>query len=216
MLSTFFVWTTIFLQSSVETFFKEFLTSFFTSMILKGVFCLATSVLTKAQISLIGFSSKCPTGSIKFVSSSTLNWLNYIINPTPLCCYDFLCCFVAPLLILWTELYRGDFFYCYFGASWTSASNWLTNLPIKELGYELNKEQFFDAIRIRYNWESLGFHRHMDVGVDSMYLMPFRARKEASSPCATTRFVIWHQLHWQKYVQTWEESQELSNSMVNS
>ena len=31
--------------------------------------------------------------------------------------------------------------------------NWLTTLPIKEFGYDLNKEQFWDALRIRYNWE---------------------------------------------------------------
>ena len=36
--------------------------------------------------------------------------------------------------------------------SMVGASNWLTNLPIKELGYELNKEQFQDALRIRYSW----------------------------------------------------------------
>ena len=32
------------------------------------------------------------------------------------------------------------------------ASNWLSSLPLKDLGYELNKEQFRDALRIRYNW----------------------------------------------------------------
>ena len=31
--------------------------------------------------------------------------------------------------------------------------NWLTALPLKEQGYDLNKEQFWDAMRIRYNWE---------------------------------------------------------------
>ena len=31
-------------------------------------------------------------------------------------------------------------------------SNWLTNLPIKELGYELTKQECWDAIKIRYNW----------------------------------------------------------------
>ena len=31
-------------------------------------------------------------------------------------------------------------------------SNWLTTLPLKEWGYDLNKQQFWDAIRIRYNW----------------------------------------------------------------
>ena len=30
--------------------------------------------------------------------------------------------------------------------------NWLICLPIKEYGYDLNKEQFWDALRIRYNW----------------------------------------------------------------
>ena len=30
--------------------------------------------------------------------------------------------------------------------------NWLTNLPIKEHGYELTKQEFWDAIKIRYNW----------------------------------------------------------------
>ena len=28
--------------------------------------------------------------------------------------------------------------------------NWLTNLPIKELRYELTKQEFWDAIKIRY------------------------------------------------------------------
>ena len=30
-------------------------------------------------------------------------------------------------------------------------SNWLTNLLIKEYGYELTKQEFWDAIKIRYN-----------------------------------------------------------------
>ena len=31
-------------------------------------------------------------------------------------------------------------------------SNWLTTIPLKEWGYDLNKQQFWDAIWIRYNW----------------------------------------------------------------
>ncbi|XP_066921132.1 uncharacterized protein [Clytia hemisphaerica] len=31
-------------------------------------------------------------------------------------------------------------------------SNWLTVLPIKDEGYELSKQEFWDAIRIRYDW----------------------------------------------------------------
>ena len=31
-------------------------------------------------------------------------------------------------------------------------SNWLTNLPITEHGYELMKQEFWDTTKIRYNW----------------------------------------------------------------
>ena len=31
-------------------------------------------------------------------------------------------------------------------------SNWLTTIPTKEQGFELTKQEFWDAIRIRYNW----------------------------------------------------------------
>ena len=34
----------------------------------------------------------------------------------------------------------------------SGASNWLTSLPLKDQGYALNKQQFWDALRIRYNW----------------------------------------------------------------
>ena len=33
------------------------------------------------------------------------------------------------------------------------SSNWLTSLPINDEGYVLNKQQFSDALRIRYNWQ---------------------------------------------------------------
>ena len=33
------------------------------------------------------------------------------------------------------------------------SSNWLTTLPITDEGYVLNKQQFWDALRIRFNWE---------------------------------------------------------------
>ena len=34
----------------------------------------------------------------------------------------------------------------------SGVSNWLTTLPLKEWEYDLNKQQFWDALRIRYNW----------------------------------------------------------------
>ena len=33
------------------------------------------------------------------------------------------------------------------------ASNWLTVTPIKEMNFNLNKREFRDAIKLRYDWE---------------------------------------------------------------
>ena len=32
------------------------------------------------------------------------------------------------------------------------ASNWLTVIPIKDLNFNLNKREFRDAIKLRYDW----------------------------------------------------------------
>ena len=33
------------------------------------------------------------------------------------------------------------------------SSNWLSVIPLKELDYNLNKKEFRDAIKLRYDWE---------------------------------------------------------------
>lgn len=33
------------------------------------------------------------------------------------------------------------------------ASNWLTVIPIKEMNFNLNKREFRDAMKLRYDWE---------------------------------------------------------------
>ena len=38
-------------------------------------------------------------------------------------------------------------------ASERGASSWLTVIPLKDLGYDLNKGEFRDALKLRYNWE---------------------------------------------------------------
>ena len=38
-------------------------------------------------------------------------------------------------------------------ASEKGASSWLTVIPIKDQGYDLNKREFRDAVKMRYNWE---------------------------------------------------------------
>ena len=35
----------------------------------------------------------------------------------------------------------------------TGRTNWLTVIPLKELDYKLNKKEFRDAIKLRYDWE---------------------------------------------------------------
>ena len=34
----------------------------------------------------------------------------------------------------------------------SGSSNWLTYLPLEDSGYVLNKQEFWDAINLRYNW----------------------------------------------------------------
>ena len=36
------------------------------------------------------------------------------------------------------------------------ASSWLSALPIKRLGYGLNKQDFRDAVSLRYGWKIKG------------------------------------------------------------
>ena len=38
-------------------------------------------------------------------------------------------------------------------ASEKGASNWLTVIPIDEMGFSLNKGEFRDALKLRYDWE---------------------------------------------------------------
>ena len=44
------------------------------------------------------------------------------------------------------------------------ASIWLTSLPLKDEGYILNKQTFWDLIRIRYGWELLRLPENCECG----------------------------------------------------
>ena len=44
------------------------------------------------------------------------------------------------------------------------ASIWLTSLPLKEEGYVLNKQNFWDLIRIRYGWELSRLQENCECG----------------------------------------------------
>ena len=49
-------------------------------------------------------------------------------------------------------------------ASEKGASIWLTSLPIKEFGYVLNKQEFNDALTLRYNLDVKNSHRRCVCG----------------------------------------------------
>ena len=44
------------------------------------------------------------------------------------------------------------------------SSNWLTALPIKKRGFSLNKQEFTDALALRYGWAVNGLHQHCTCG----------------------------------------------------
>ena len=49
-------------------------------------------------------------------------------------------------------------------ASQKGASSWLTALPIRRLGFCLNKAEFRDAMALRYNWPITDIHSHCACG----------------------------------------------------
>ncbi|XP_047481191.1 uncharacterized protein LOC125033589 [Penaeus chinensis] len=46
----------------------------------------------------------------------------------------------------------------------TGVSNWLTSLPIKVKGFSLNKQEFVDALALRYGWPIEDLHQHCTCG----------------------------------------------------
>ena len=46
----------------------------------------------------------------------------------------------------------------------TDVSSWLTTLPIKEDGYILNKQHFWDLLSIRYGWRLKRIPSHCVCG----------------------------------------------------
>jgi len=50
------------------------------------------------------------------------------------------------------------------GAMEKGASTWLSALPIKAIGYALNKQEFTDAVCMRYGWKVKGIPTHCAYG----------------------------------------------------
>ena len=44
------------------------------------------------------------------------------------------------------------------------ASSWLLALPLQEQGFHLNKQEFWDAVHLRYGWKLLNVPSHCVCG----------------------------------------------------
>ena len=47
-------------------------------------------------------------------------------------------------------------------ASEKGASTWLTVIPISEMGFNLNKREFKDGLRLRYDWPSIQVYLYVE------------------------------------------------------
>ena len=60
-------------------------------------------------------------------------------------------------------------------ASKKGASNWLTVIPIDEMGFTLNKGEFRNALKLRYDWEIAASHLFACLAMSLMLIMPWSA-----------------------------------------
>ena len=65
-------------------------------------------------------------------------------------------------------------------ASEKGASSWLTTLPIKDLGFRLNKQHFVDAICLRYNLRLKDVPVSVHVEQSTQFHIACLAKMEAS------------------------------------
>jgi len=55
-------------------------------------------------------------------------------------------------------------------ATQKGASTWLTVLPIRDMNFDLNKSEFRDAVKLRYDWEVLICPLFVFAGTTSMWI----------------------------------------------
>ena len=60
-------------------------------------------------------------------------------------------------------------------ASEKGASNWVTVIPIDEMVFTLNKGEFRDALKLRYDWEIPNKPSICVCGMSLMLIMPWSA-----------------------------------------
>ena len=69
----------------------------------------------------------------------------------------------------------------------TGASNWLSALPIRAKGFSLNKQEFTDALALRYGWIVKDSQKFVHVGKILMNVMQCLVKKEVLYPSDTMR-----------------------------
>ena len=67
------------------------------------------------------------------------------------------------------------------------ASNWLSALPIRAKGFSLNKQEFTDALALRYGWIVKGLPEVRACGAKLMNVMQCLVKREGLYPSDTMR-----------------------------
>ena len=67
------------------------------------------------------------------------------------------------------------------------ALNWLSALPIRAKGFSLNKQEFTDALALRYGWIIKGLPKFVHVGKILMNVMQCLIKREGLYPSETMR-----------------------------
>ena len=70
------------------------------------------------------------------------------------------------------------------------ASLWLTTLPIKDEGFQMDKQSFWDLIRIRYGHQLTRLPSEAFVATNSTWIIPFHVKRVVLLRSATTQFEI--------------------------
>uniref|UniRef100_A0A1X7TJG1 Uncharacterized protein n=1 Tax=Amphimedon queenslandica TaxID=400682 RepID=A0A1X7TJG1_AMPQE len=67
------------------------------------------------------------------------------------------------------------------------ASTWLSALPLKEYGFDLHKEEFRDALCLRYGWRPSGLPLTCEVPLGRDCYHPVNVRKTSLCACASVQ-----------------------------
>ena len=86
-------------------------------------------------------------------------------------------------------------------------SSWLSALPLKSLGYALNKQEFRDAVSLRSGWKVKVTPNFLLAAKQIPLITPLLARKAVMSPWDITHSGIPKRSSWRRYAKMYRWNQ---------